>query len=54
MGLGKPTGEYVEEMTGPYGWPDIDETVLLNRSTELLQQRDRLCWVHREVATAPR
>ncbi len=45
MGLGKPTGEYVEEMTGPYGWPDIDETVLLNRSTELLQQRDRLCWV---------
>ena len=28
MGIGKACGEYIEEMTEPTGWPDIDEICL--------------------------
>jgi hypothetical protein len=45
MGMGKPSGEYVEEMTEPSGWPEVDETALYDRAAELLPRRDALFWV---------
>jgi hypothetical protein len=35
MGMGKPSGEFAEEMTEPLGWPDIDEQALLDRADVL-------------------
>jgi len=45
MGMGKPSGEFVEELTEPGGWPDIDETSLYDRATELTNTRDKVAGV---------
>ena len=42
MGIEKLAVEFVEEMTEPSGWPDIDETDLQSRATEFIQLRDRV------------
>ena len=42
MGMGKPDVEFVEEMTEPSGWPDIDEDVLKQRAADLTGVRARL------------
>lgn len=42
MGIGKFAGEYVEEMTEPAGWPDIDETELQERAAEFLNMRNQI------------
>ena len=35
MGFPKPTGKYADRMLEPGGWPDIDETLLQERSARL-------------------
>ncbi|MBI5336549.1 MAG: hypothetical protein HZB45_02550 [Mycolicibacterium rufum] len=45
MGLGKVAGEYIEEMTEPMGWPDIDETLLRQRANDLLSLRNEVAGV---------
>lgn len=42
MGLGKITGEYIEEMTEPNGWPDIDEDALRQRANTLIALRNQV------------
>lgn len=42
MGLGKITGEYIEEMTEPNGWPDIDEDSLRQRASALILLRNQV------------
>lgn len=42
MGIAKFVGEYVDEMTEPIGWPDIDESVLHQRAIELLNLRNKV------------
>src|SRR5690242_10711948 len=37
MGIDKIHCEYVEEMTEPGGWPDIDETSLSRRANDFLK-----------------
>ncbi len=44
MGISKIPGEFVEEMTEPLGWPDIDETGLQERATEFLGLRNNVSW----------
>ena len=40
MGIEKIAGEYIQEMTEPSGWPDIDENILFARANELLELRN--------------
>lgn len=40
MGIDKFPGEYIEEMTEPTGWPDIDEDSLTNRANDFLNLRN--------------
>ena len=35
MGLTRPTGEYVDHMVGPGGWPEASEDLLYDRAEEL-------------------
>lgn len=45
MGLTKPAVEFAEEMTEPYGWPDLDENIFRDRASELIGTRDKVAGV---------
>ena len=42
MGIGKIVGEYIDEMTEPNGWPEIDESSLAARAQEYLRLRNQV------------
>ena len=45
MGVQKAAGEYIEEMTEPAGWPDIDEELLAARASEFVTKVSQLLGV---------
>ena len=45
MGIGKADGEYIEEMTEPAGWPDIDESSIRDRADAMLLVRNETHFV---------
>lgn len=45
LGIDKAKGEYIEQMTEPYGWPDIDEENLRTRARAFETKASEILWV---------